>query len=109
MEKKLGTTYFLERRELGMINVGGKGSVTVDGEVFTLNERDGLYVAKGAKEVVFASADASNPAKFYSLSAPAHTTYKNVHIDMTKAKKKLILDHKIVVIRELFTNIFIQK
>ncbi len=85
--KKLGTTYFLERRELGMINVGGKGSVTVDGEVFTLNERDGLYVAKGAKEVVFASADASNPAKFYSLSAPAHTTYKNVHIDMTKAKK----------------------
>lgn len=82
----LGTEFFLERRELGVINVGGKGSITVDGQAFTMNPQDGIYVGMGAKEVVFASEDPSNPAKFYTLSAPAHMTYPTVHIDITKAK-----------------------
>ncbi|GMQ64460.1 5-dehydro-4-deoxy-D-glucuronate isomerase [Vallitalea maricola] len=85
--KNLGTNSFLERRELGVINIGGKGQITVDGEVYKLNERDGLYVGMGAKEVLFTSDDPKNPAKFYSLSAPAHKTYKNVHIDITNAKQ----------------------
>lgn len=85
--KSLGTNYFLERRELGIINVGGNGAVIVDGERYSLKSRDGLYVGMGAKEVVFESEDSSEPAKFYSLSAPAHKTYPNVHIDITKAKQ----------------------
>lgn len=83
----LGVTYFLERRELGTINVGGKGKIYVDGEEYVMNEGDGLYVAMGAKEVEFVSDSEENPAKFYTLSAPAHKSYKNVHIDITKAKQ----------------------
>lgn len=86
-QKNLGTDYFLERRELGIINVGGNGSVVVDGISYTMNYQDGLYIGKGAKEVVFMSTDASCPAKFYSLSTPAHKTCPTVHIDITKAKQ----------------------
>jgi 4-deoxy-L-threo-5-hexosulose-uronate ketol-isomerase len=85
--KNLGTEYFLERRELGLINVGGDGSVMVDGKAYTLKSLDGLYVGKGAKEVIFSSGDASDPAKFYCLSTPAHVTYPTVHVDITKAAK----------------------
>ncbi|WZL82608.1 5-dehydro-4-deoxy-D-glucuronate isomerase [Vallitaleaceae bacterium 9-2] len=92
--KSLGTEYFLERRELGTINVGGAGKVSVDGEVYELNSRDGLYVGMGAKEVVFTSDDPKNPAKFYTLSAPAHKTYPNKHIDITKAKAVPMGDSK---------------
>jgi 4-deoxy-L-threo-5-hexosulose-uronate ketol-isomerase len=83
----LGTDYFLERRELGVINMGQKGSITVDGKKYEMNPRDGLYVGKGAKEVLFESADSSKPAKFYTLSAPAHKTCETTHIDINKANK----------------------
>lgn len=73
--KQLGVSYFLERRELGVINIGGPGTITVDGQCYEIGHRDALYVGKGAKEVVFASIDGSKPAKFYYNCAPAHTTY----------------------------------
>jgi 4-deoxy-L-threo-5-hexosulose-uronate ketol-isomerase len=85
--KALGTDFFLQRRELGVINIGGKGKVTVDGEVYPLNKQDGLYVGMGAKEVLFESDDAGNPAKFYCNSAPAHVTYPSKLIDLNTAKK----------------------
>ncbi|PKM93959.1 MAG: 5-dehydro-4-deoxy-D-glucuronate isomerase [Firmicutes bacterium HGW-Firmicutes-1] len=87
VNKSLGTSFFLERRELGIINVGGNGSVTIDGKIYPLKARDGLYIGMGVKEVIFESEDAVFPAKFYTLSAPAHRTYPTVHIDITKAKQ----------------------
>jgi 4-deoxy-L-threo-5-hexosulose-uronate ketol-isomerase len=73
--KQLGVSYFLERRELGVINIGGPGTITVDGTCYEIGHRDALYVGKGAKEVVFESVDKAKPARFYYNCAPAHTTY----------------------------------
>lgn len=74
----LKAEYFLERRELGIINVGWKGQVTVDGEVFELNNLDALYIGKGKKEIIFESVEADKPAKFYLNSAPAHQSLPTV-------------------------------
>ena len=83
--KELGSEFFLERRELGVINIGGPGKIVVDGVEYKMNSRDGLYVGMGSKELTFSSDDAENPAKFYVNSAPAHTTYPIVKIDIEKA------------------------
>ena len=72
---ELRAEYFCQRRELGVINIGGPGTITVDGQCYEIGHRDALYVGKGAKEVVFASIDTTKPAKFYYNCAPAHTTY----------------------------------
>ncbi|MFA9192338.1 5-dehydro-4-deoxy-D-glucuronate isomerase [Flavobacterium sp. FZUC8N2.13] len=83
----LKSTYFLERREMGIINVGGNGSVVVEGKSYELGFKDALYVGSGNKEVVFKSVDAKNPAKFYINSAPAHTSYPTVQVSLAEANK----------------------
>ena len=83
-----GTQYFLERRELGMFNVGGEGAVTVDGTVYELGYKDCLYITMGAKDVVFESKNPEAPAKFYIVSAPAHTSYETRLIKIADAAKK---------------------
>lgn len=83
-----GTRYFLERRELGLFNVGGCGRVTVDGTVYELGYKDCLYITMGAENVVFETADPKAPAKFYMVSAPAHTSYETRLIRIADAAKK---------------------
>jgi 4-deoxy-L-threo-5-hexosulose-uronate ketol-isomerase len=79
--------YFLERREMGIINVGGNGSVVVEGTSYELGFKDALYIGSGNKEVIFKSSDSKNPAKFYINSAPAHTTYPTVKVSLEQANK----------------------
>lgn len=74
---ELKSNYFLERREMGIINVAGNGSVTADGHTFEVNKLSCLYLGKGTKEISFHSKDAENPAQFFILSAPAHKTFEN--------------------------------
>lgn len=83
-----GTTYFLERREIGIFNIGGAGTITVDGTVYELGYKDCLYITRGAKEVLFASADVNAPAKFYMVSAPAHCSYETKLIKIADAAKR---------------------
>ena len=85
--KELASDYFLERREMGCINIGGKGIITIDGVDYEMNPRDGIYIGMGNKEISFKCVDTENPPKFYVSSCPAHATYPIVKIDITKAKK----------------------
>ncbi|CAM4498150.1 5-dehydro-4-deoxy-D-glucuronate isomerase [Paenibacillus macerans] len=84
--KELGVSYFLERRELGAINVGGPGSIVVDGTEYELDTKDCLYVGKGSREVIFKSKDAAKPAKFYLNSAPAHKEFPTAKTTLDEAE-----------------------
>ncbi|WP_258105616.1 5-dehydro-4-deoxy-D-glucuronate isomerase [Marinoscillum sp. MHG1-6] len=77
-EEHTKAEYFLERRELGIINVGGEGTVKVDGESFDIANKECLYIGKGNKEVLFTSKDAAKPAEFFINSCPAHKEYPTV-------------------------------
>jgi len=85
--KEMGADTFFERREGGVINIGGKGTVILDGEAYPLEKQDGLYIGKGVKEILFKSEDELNPAKFYLNSCPAHKTYPNKFIGLADANK----------------------
>jgi 4-deoxy-L-threo-5-hexosulose-uronate ketol-isomerase len=83
----LKADYFLERREMGIINVGSSGSVSIDGELYKMGHKDALYIGRGAKKVIFRSDDANNPALFYINSAPAHTTHPTKKVGLAEANK----------------------
>jgi 4-deoxy-L-threo-5-hexosulose-uronate ketol-isomerase len=85
-EKIIGAPHLLTRRELGLINIGGPGTVDIDGQKVSLAFKEGLYVGMGAKELVFSSADQDNPAKVYLNCAPAHTNYPNATVAFKEAE-----------------------
>ncbi|MFD2553416.1 5-dehydro-4-deoxy-D-glucuronate isomerase [Sphingobacterium tabacisoli] len=87
IESLLKEPYFLSRRELGAINVGGPGKVEVDGQVFEVGNKEALYIGKGAKEVYFSSDDVATPAKFYLNSTPAHHSYPTKRVTRAEANK----------------------
>lgn len=87
-KKELGADYFLERRELGIINIGPKGTVVVDGTEYELDTQDCLYVGLGNKDVSFKSADPANPARFYLNSTPAHKQYPTVKAGINEANPR---------------------
>jgi 4-deoxy-L-threo-5-hexosulose-uronate ketol-isomerase len=107
----LKANYFLERREMGIINVGGSGTVLIDGQRYELAFKEALYIGKGARDVSFISSDSANPAKFYINSAPAHHAYPIKKV--TKAEAEVVVlgtpetaNHR--VINKLLVNSVIQ-
>lgn len=85
-----GVDFFLERREVGFFNIGGEGAdgvITVDGTEYELKFQDCIYITRGAKEVTFQSKDSSHPARFYGVSAPAHTSYETRLLTFADANK----------------------
>ncbi|MEP3374135.1 MAG: 5-dehydro-4-deoxy-D-glucuronate isomerase [Maribacter dokdonensis] len=83
----LKAAFFLERREMGIINVGDSGAVEVDGVSYSLGHKDALYIGMGAKDVIFKSDDPKKPAKFYINSAPAHTNFPTKKVSLEEANK----------------------
>lgn len=86
--KNFGTQFFLERREIGIFNVGGPGVILTDDAVYNMGFQDCLYVTMGTKTLTFKSEDAKNPAKFYMVSSPAHKPCKTTFISINDANKR---------------------
>jgi len=83
---ELRADFFCQRRELGVLNIGQAGTVTVDGTDYAMSNKDGLYIGRGSKDMFFSSDNLKNPAKFYLLSYPAHSNYPTTHIKMSEAE-----------------------
>lgn len=105
LNKELGVDYFLERRELGIINIGGAGKIKIDGQVETMQKQDGFYIGKGTKEVIFTSDDAADPAKFYVVSTPAHHKYPNVKIGIEQITPRVTGEPLTLNQRQIFQYI----
>ncbi|MFL7794445.1 MAG: 5-dehydro-4-deoxy-D-glucuronate isomerase, partial [Anaerolineae bacterium] len=84
---ELRAEYFTERREIGIFNVGQRGSITVDDQEYEMAYQEMLYVGRGSEEIKFASVDTNNPARFYIVSLPAHKEYPTVHITKAQANR----------------------
>lgn len=88
--KHTGTDFFLQRRELGLINIGGAARVLVDGETFEVGAREALYVGQGARTLEFFSVDAAQPAKLYFNCAPAHVAYPHRKVTLAEASPETL-------------------
>ncbi len=86
------SAYFLERREIGIVNIGGEGFIRVEGHDYSLRKMDCLYIGRGVKEVILESVDASNPAHFYFVSTPAHCTYPTKLMNKNEAEAVVLGD-----------------
>jgi 4-deoxy-L-threo-5-hexosulose-uronate ketol-isomerase len=85
-KKEMAADYFAERREIGVINIGKKGSITLDDKKYVMNHFDALYIGRGTKKIEFESVDSKKPAKYYFVSYPAHKEYPSKHIKHSAAK-----------------------
>jgi 4-deoxy-L-threo-5-hexosulose-uronate ketol-isomerase len=83
---ELRADFFCQRRELGVLNIGKAGTVTIDGKDYSMSNKDGLYIGRGCKDISFSSNDSKEPAKFYLLSYPAHSDFPTVHVKMSEAE-----------------------
>jgi 4-deoxy-L-threo-5-hexosulose-uronate ketol-isomerase len=100
-EDALKASYFTERRELGVLNIGGAGSVTANGTPFELKKLDALYVGRGNEEIVFSSLDPAHPAEFYLLSYPAHATHPTQLIRSAEQAKVMLGAAETANLREI--------
>lgn len=82
---ELRADFFCQRRELGVLNIGGAGTITVDGKSYAMANLDCLYIGRGSKDIAFESADSGSPSKFYLLSYPAHREYPVTHVQIQQA------------------------
>ena len=87
VHKELASDFFAQRREIGVINIGGSGKVSVDGETFDVDNRDSLYIGRGSKDIEFISNSEDSPAQFYILSYPAHAEYPTKLVKQADAKR----------------------
>ena len=83
---ELRADFFCQRRELGVLNIGQAGTVTIDGTDYVMSNKDGLYIGRGSKDISFSSDDPKDPAKYYLLSYPAHAEYPTTHVKMSEAE-----------------------
>ena len=100
--KDFGSEEFLERRELGVINIGAEGSLAFDGTSHSMVKGDGFYVGLGTKGVSFSSKDPMNPAQFYLVSSPAHHKYPSVKIEFSKANPRKVGNPETVNLRTIY-------
>jgi 4-deoxy-L-threo-5-hexosulose-uronate ketol-isomerase len=102
LDTKLGVEYFLERREMGVINIGGNGRIVIDGQAYDVNTADGFYIGCQTRQVVFSSVDPNTPAKFYIASAPAHHKYPTKKISVTDVKPLELGDQNSANVRKIY-------
>ena len=105
LSKELGVDYFLERRELGIINIGGPGTIIIDGKEEEMKKQDGYYIGKETKQVIFKSNDLNNLAKFYVVSTPAHHKFPNVKIAIDNITPRVVGEGKTLNKRKIFQYI----
>ena len=100
--KEIGVDFFLQRRELGIINIGEPGIIVVDGETFTIDSREAMYVGMGSKDIQFASVNADQPARFYLNCAPAHCHYPTRKITREEASPETLGNQENCNVRTIY-------
>lgn len=105
LNDSLGVSYFLERRELGVINIGGPGYIIIEGQKEAMKKQDGYYIGKGTKEILFESENSDHPAKFYVVSVPAHKVYPTLKISIDEITPKVTGESKTLNQRKIYQYI----